>query len=41
MQVVTPIIHVPDVRGACEWYVRLGASAVRTHSDVDAVGVGA
>jgi predicted lactoylglutathione lyase len=33
MQKVTPMIHVPDVRAAAEWYESIGFEVVFTHSD--------
>lgn len=32
---VTPMIHVPDVRAAVEWYQSIGFRVLRTHSDGD------
>ncbi|HEX2061466.1 MAG TPA: VOC family protein [Thermoanaerobaculia bacterium] len=34
-QRAVPMLHVPDVRAAAEWYAQLGFEIVRTHSDDD------
>ncbi|MFP5246118.1 MAG: VOC family protein [Thermoanaerobaculia bacterium] len=35
MSKVVPMIHVPDVRAAAEWYRGIGFTIERTHSDDD------
>jgi len=30
---VVPMIHVPDVRAAVEWYAAIGFTVTRTHDD--------
>jgi uncharacterized glyoxalase superfamily protein PhnB len=34
---VTPMIHVPDVRAAAEWYRSIGFEIVRTNGEDDAM----